>query len=490
MTALWRRPEAAIAALALTAYAWFFQGGGWNASVRFDLVRAVVEQGTIRIDGYETNTGDLAFRDGHYYCDKAPGLSFAAVPVYAAVLPLAGEGRLRGRFVSVAAWLATIVTVAVPSAVTAALVSVAARALGASLGWSAAVALAYALGTLAFPYATLFYGHQPAAALLFAAFVLLLRAREGAASPLGMAGVGLLLGAAVAVEYPSLLGCGVLIAYAAVRVRPWPRLLWITAGAALPLAALGAYHAAAFGSPLTLPYAFSTDRPRHQTALFGFGLPSPRTAYALLFSRYRGLFYSAPWLLLAGPGAVRLWRRQGRRAEALVITAIPLAYLALNAGLNDWHGGAAVGPRHLVPALPFLALGTAGLFAGRTPRRAERVAYGGLAGLSAALMLVATAVHPEVPRWIGRPFEQYLLPAFAEGRLAVNTQPIHTGTVHARREAWNAGEWLGLGGHASLIPLALLLAAEGAWLAARVRRLSSRLNPEYQSLDHSGHPAA
>ena len=100
------RPEAALFALAFTAYAYFFQGG-WNAAVRFDLVRAVVEQGTVRIDGYETNTGDLAYRDGHYYCDKAPGLSFAAVPVYAAVHPLAGEGRLRGRFVSRAAWLAT-----------------------------------------------------------------------------------------------------------------------------------------------------------------------------------------------------------------------------------------------------------------------------------------------------------------------------------------------------------------------------------------------
>jgi hypothetical protein len=485
----WRRPETAIAVLALTAYAYFFQGGGWNAAVRFDLVRAVVEQGTIRIDGYETNTGDLARRDGHYYCDKAPGLSFAAVPVYAAVLPLAGEGRLRGRFVSMAAWLATIVTVAVPSAITAALVSAAARALGAGVGWSAAVALAYALGTLAFPYSTLFYGHQLAAALLFGAFALLRRAREGAVSPRRLAWVGLLLGSAVAVEYPSLLGAGVLVAYAAASVRPWPRLLWIAAGAALPLAALGAYHAAAFGSPLTLPYAFSTDSPRHRTVLFGLGLPSPRTAYALLFSRYRGLFLSAPWLLLALPGVVRLWRRPPLRREVLVITAIPLSYLALNAGLGDWHGGAAVGPRHLVPALPFLALGTAGLFAGRAPRRAERVAYAGLASLSAALMLAATAVHPEVPRWVGRPFEQYLLPAFAEGRLALNTQPIHTGTVHARREAWNAGEWLGLAGHASLIPLALLLAAEGTWLAATLRR-SRPLDPGYQPLDHAGHPAA
>jgi hypothetical protein len=395
------------------------------------------------------------------------------VPVYAAVYPLAGEGRLRGRFVSAAAWLATIVTVAVPSAAAVALLSVAARALGASAAWSAAIALAYAFGTLAFPYSTLFYGHQLAAALLFAAFVLLLRQHGRASSRTALSGVGALLGAAVTVEYPSLLAAAVLGAYALHVVRPRARVGWIVAGAALPLAALGAYHTAAFGSPLTLPYAFSTDSPRHQGPLFGFGLPSPRLVFALLFSRYRGLFYSAPWLLLAIPGLVRLWRRRTHRAEAMVIAAVGLIYLVLNAGLVDWHGGWAAGPRHLVPALPFLALGSIGLVVGRRPRRGERAAYGLLAGASAALMLVATAVQPEVPRWIGRPFEQYLLPAFVEGRLALNTLPIHTGTVHERREAWNAGEWLGLAGLATLLPLIGLLALEAAWLRAALRALPS-----------------
>ncbi|HEY7510179.1 MAG TPA: hypothetical protein VIG50_08000 [Vicinamibacteria bacterium] len=476
MKGLFRAPETALFALALTAYAYFFQGGGWNAAVRFDLVRAVVEQGTVRIDGYEKNTGDLAYRDGHYYCDKAPGLSFAAVPVYAAVYPLAGAGRVRGRFVSLAAWLATIVTIAVPSALTVAALSLAARALGVSAGWSAAVALAYGLGTLAFPYSTLFYGHQLAASLLFGAFVLLRRARAGNAAWARLFAVGTLLGAAVAVEYPSVLGGAVIGAYAAAAVRPRWRLAAIVGGAIVPLAALGAYHAAAFGSPLTLPYAFSTDSPRHQGALFGFGAPPPKVVGALLFSSYRGLFYSAPWLLLALPGLVRLWRLR-HRAEALSAGAVGTLYLILNAGLTDWHGGWAAGPRHLVPALPFLARGAPGRAAGRTPRRAERAGYGVLAGASAALMLVATAVHPEVPRWIGRPFEQYLLPAFAEGRLAINTLPIHTGTVHERREAWNAGEWLGLTGLATLLPLAAALAAEAAWLARLLRTGPRPSNP-------------
>jgi hypothetical protein len=467
-----RRPEAALFALVLVTCAYFFQGGGWNAAVRFDLVRAIVEQGTVRIDGYEHNTGDLAYRDGHYYCDKAPGLSFAAVPVYAAVYPFAGEGRVRGRFVSGAAWLATIATVSVPSAAAVVMLSLLGEVLGLRPTWRVLLALAYAFGTLAFPYATLFYGHQLAAALLLLAFGLLARARwRGGPPGTGrLLAVGALLGAAIAVEYPSALAAAVIAAYAATFVRPWPRWAWLAAGAAVPLLGLAAYHTAAFGSPLTLPYAFSTDAPRRQGAWFGLGAPSPRILYGILFSPYRGLFYSAPWLLLAIPGAVRLWRGGRFRPEVAVAAAVTLLYVALNAGLVDWHGGWGTGPRHLVPTLPFLALAVGGLVAGRTPWRAEQAAWALAVGYSVVLMLIATAVHPEVPRWFGRPFADYLFPAFAEGRLAVNTLPIHTGTVHERREAWNAGEWLGLNGRATLLPLAALTGAAGLWLRARLRQ--------------------
>jgi hypothetical protein len=152
-----------------------------------------------------------------------------------------------------------------------------------------------------------------------------------------------------------------------------------------------------------------------------------------------------------------------------VVAAVAGAYLCLNAGLNDWHGGWGTGPRHLVPVLPFLALAAGGLLVARRPSRLEGAAYTALVAFSAGLMLVATAVQPEVPRWFGRPFEQFLFPAFTEGRLATNTLPIHTGTVHERREAWNVGHLLGLEGRATLLPLAVLLGAGVVWLRAAVR---------------------
>jgi hypothetical protein len=42
------------------------------------------EQHSVRIDRYEWNTGDKAFCQGHYYSDKAPGLSLAAQPAISA----------------------------------------------------------------------------------------------------------------------------------------------------------------------------------------------------------------------------------------------------------------------------------------------------------------------------------------------------------------------------------------------------------------------
>src|SRR5262249_57538468 len=69
-------------------FAWFYQAGGWNQNSRFDLVRAIVDEGTLRIDDYHRNTGDKARWNGHYDSDKAPGLALAAVPAVAPAPPV------------------------------------------------------------------------------------------------------------------------------------------------------------------------------------------------------------------------------------------------------------------------------------------------------------------------------------------------------------------------------------------------------------------
>jgi hypothetical protein len=474
-----RRPEVALFAIALGVYAYFFQAGGWNQNSRFNLVRSIVEQHSIVVDDYVHNTGDIAVRDGHHYSDKAPGVSILAVPVYAAVHPFAGGQRPRGRLVNAGAYLATVWAVSLPSALAVVMVYSLALVIGATPAASAAITLAYALGTLALPYSTLFYGHQLAAAVLIIAFGLIAHARHRAIPFSGrrLFVAGLLLGAGVAIEYPGAIGLVAIGLYAAAVVRPWPRLLWLVAGAALPGLALAAYHTAAWGGPLMLPGHFSSDPPRQRGAFMGITGPSAELVGRILFSPTRGLLRHAPWLVLWLPGVILLARRPRFRAEAAACAAVPLLYLWFNASLTttptDWRAGWGIGPRHLIATLPFYALGVAALLAAvedHTRRRVAWAVFAALAVYSTALMLVATAVHPEVPTWYDRPFAEYLFPAFREGRLAVNTIPIHTGFIHEQRQAWNLGEKLGLHGLVTLLPLAAYLAATGAWLVQTLRR--------------------
>src|SRR3954447_11561091 len=80
MTSRQTRIAAVLGAALFVSYAYFYAAGGWNQNSRFALVRAILERHTLQIDAYQLHTGDRALWNGHYYSDKAPGLSLAAIP--------------------------------------------------------------------------------------------------------------------------------------------------------------------------------------------------------------------------------------------------------------------------------------------------------------------------------------------------------------------------------------------------------------------------
>lgn len=461
-----RRVPLVLALLCFGAYAYFYQAGGWNQNSRFDLTRAIVEHGTSRIDAYHKNTGDKARRDGHFYCDKAPGASWLAVPpvwvAHVVAGPPKGPASLARRVHA-----ATVFAVGVPSAVAVLMLWLLLGELGLGARARTAGAAAWGLASLAFPYATLLYGHQLVASLLVSAFTLLVRARHGKGCKWSLLGAGFLLGAAVAVEYPAALACAVLGVYAIVFLRR--RAAWVVAGAVVPAVAVALYHWSAFGGPFTLPYEFSTQKHRHLGFFMGLGAPDPTALWHILVSPYRGIFFAMPWLALALPGA---WFLRRRRAELVVCGAIVLLFIWLNASLVDWEGGWAMGARYLVPALPFLAVLASGVFLAPRLRVPVAVAFGALAAYAFALMLIGTSVKPEVPTDVRRPYGAYLLPRFARGELAISTQSIDTAGYPRQgpRQAWNLGHAIGLDGRASLLPLGLFLVGGAGWLAFRLRR--------------------
>jgi len=453
-----RRVSVPLFALVFGTYAYFYQAGGWNQNSRFDLTRAIVEQGTLSIDAFQENTGDKALRDGHWYTDKAPGLSLLAVPAYALVHAVRAGAVVAGSYVG------TVFAVALPSALAALQLFALGRLIGLSAAWAAALTLAYALGTLALPYSTIFYGHQLSAALGLSAFALVWRRRAPMLA-------GLLLGLAVAVDYTSVVLVIAVMGYAVVKLRA-RGVLWLIAGGVPIALALGAYHAAAFGHPLALPYEFVLQEHRRMGWFMGIAAPDPRVMGALLVGPYRGLFFGSPWLVAGIPGLAVLARR-GFRAEAITCGGIAFAYLLLNAGLVDWHGGWAMGPRYLVPAIPFLAVGAMGLvlaWPAGTPARRMLAGVGGAAvAVSFALMLMGTAVRPDVPLTIARPFTQFVIPSFWHGRVARSNHAIDGEGVSGVRAAWNLGHLVGLDRLPTLLPLAAWMALTGWWLARAVR---------------------
>ena len=89
--------------------------------------------------------------------------------------------------------------------------------------------------------------------------------------------------------------------------------------------------------------------------------------------------------------------------------------------------------------------------------------------VSFALMLMGTAVRPDVPLTIERPFSQFVIPSFWHGRVARSNHAIDGEGVSGMRAAWNLGHLVGLDRLATLLPLAGWMALTGWWLARAVR---------------------
>ncbi len=331
---------------------------------RYELTRHLVLYHTLTI---EPGFFDRAIFDGRTYSDKAPGMSFLAVPAYEGerLLGIARaprDWRLEG---DLSLWLVRVLTSGVLFLVSVFVVGRLGERLVAGTG--GATAAIFGAATLAAPLAPTFFEHDAAGAFAIAAFALALRGRR----PGLLALAGLCAGVAVLFQYAAALA--VLAVAALCLVRYGRAALWFVLGGLPAAAALAAYDWAAFGSPFHLSYRYIVgplgERQHH--GFFGLGVPTPGGLREVLVGS-RGLLVSSPVLLVAAVGLVLLWRR-GARAEAAVSGAVAVAFVLFCASYFLPYGGSSPGPRFFAPALPFLALGLPAAFA-RFPRTTLGVA--------------------------------------------------------------------------------------------------------------------
>ena len=442
----------------LAAYAWFFGGSGFNQNATFDLTRALVERRQLQIDPYAGNTADVSFHDGHVYPNKAPGLAFVAAVPYAALYAVNGAPKDTLEL-NLYLYLCTVLVCGVSGALIGLLLCDAR---------GPAVALLAGLGTPLFAYSTMLFAHVPSALLVLIAWQQ--RDRRPVAA-------GAAMGAATCINY--------LCAPLALLFVPWKSALRYIAGGAPFALALGAYHYAAFGSPLRTSIATMNPAFVEPGAILGvFHLPRLDSLWGITFSPYRGLFFLAPVVLLALIGV----------RDRLILIAFGVL-LILNASFNGWHGGYTAGPRYLLAVVPLLMLGL-------QPR--WRLLTYALATISILFNFAVTAVDPQPPDSLRDPVLKYALPSLVTGRPVFDARApwlhdFYTGHTSTNRVAvdellpfkkhrpgspesewasFNLGELLfGPGALLSIVPIAIALSLASTLALCRARRTTPDTQP-------------
>jgi 4-amino-4-deoxy-L-arabinose transferase-like glycosyltransferase len=291
-------------------------------------------------------------------------------------------------------WALTLLAAVIPAVLLLLLVRWAADRFQPGYGTAAAITLG--LATVVMTFANEFFSHVISAGFAFAAFCVLMKERDGPPSRRMVAAAGLLAGLAVTFEFQTGLVGVVLIGYALSRKTDWLRRGGAYAAGtvvgALPMLSFNYW---AFGNPLKLAYGDAVAFPGvsghdvlglNSHGFFGITAPRFDSAVSLLLAG-RGLLVLTPIIVMSVIG-VFMMRSRGPRAEANTILAIAAVYFVYNSGYWLPFGGGTPGPRFLIPALPFLAIGLAYAY-----KRLPALTLG-LAIPSAFMMLVGTLTYP------------------------------------------------------------------------------------------------
>jgi hypothetical protein len=475
----------------LTCYTYIFpRWADWNQNSRMDLVMAIVDQGTVSIDDYYQNTGDYAVYEGHHYVTKAPGTSLLGVPVYwafrqivsspivtsvlnrltsnqavAGTLQEAGTGLLPDKlYFSLALYAVTLFTVSMPAALLGAVLYHFTGYYSSSQKHRVWVTLTYGLATSAFPYSGSYFGHQIVAALLFLSFYLIFLISKEVIKPTLLPLIGFLMGFAVITEYPTALIAGAIFVYAYFRLPKKAWVAWLVLGGIWPGVMWMIYNYQIYQKPIAFGYLYAplyTDK--NNVGFFSLTYPHFDALWGITFSAYRGLFFLSPIMLLAIPGFYYFGRARERWPEFFVSLWATVSFFLFNGSSVMWEGGYAVGPRYILPMLPFMALAMI-FFAEQWGRdKWAKTTLRFLTLWSVLFVWAETIGGQSFPDWNLNPLFTYSLPKLVQGDIARN---------------W--GTIAGLPGWASLIPLALILAALFWWLRVRMNSNTLVQSAQYE----------
>ncbi|MHB1295583.1 MAG: hypothetical protein ACYC4R_11375 [Anaerolineae bacterium] len=291
--------------------------------------------------GKGLDTPQLAFSSLHSPVGELePGQPLLAVPLYRIAQFLPGTSSIA------AVMLLNVIT----TALTGGALFLLLRGMSFSQVVSAGTALAWGIGTTAWPYARSFF-REPLLGLVWvsaAALTMAWRRKRRVGYALGCLAL-LCAGLAVKISSAAAIPVYLLALFwdpSCQRTHGgWKRL------ACFALAALVSGAAALLLYYLRYGYALPV-------AEFTWKYPwwdAASCAYGLLFSPVKGLIFYSPIILATAVGWAGLFRTH--RRAALMVLGVSLSLLYVYGRAPEWHGGSVVwGPRFVVPLLPLLLL--------------------------------------------------------------------------------------------------------------------------------------
>lgn len=418
-----------------------------NNAVRSFAAISMVQDGDTSIDEFEFWTEDRAYTEDHVIMDKAPGMTFFALPTTYLVslanrfdknsvdLEEMRKDRTTGNpeyvefgeFMYWTVWLAAWVVNSLLVATSAYFVLKLTYEFTKNLFAASSSALIYVLATPVLPWSTGLFGHVATGALLFICAALVYYATHSErVSNKTYAGVflcGFLFATAFTVEHSSIICSLAIYVYAltnALKISSsfaWRCTIAGVIGGIIGLIPLAFYNIETFGGLLKVGYQNLQSFEGMKQGFLGLTYPKIDVLFNILFSQYRGLFWCSPVLVLAFFGFYFLKDLKKDAQFGALCLFVTAFYLVLNSSYFYWEGGWSTGPRHIIPTMPFLMIPLS-LTISRLKGLASKAFLVSISVLSVAITLMIATVDVYVPEEEPSPFFNVLVPGLVNGEFS------------------------------------------------------------------------
>jgi hypothetical protein len=382
---------------------------GSNVTSRFATAVRIVENGSAELGPFAAWTNDVAQKDGGSYSDKAPGVTLILIPVYAMVR-IFTQDFYRARHLCRLLTLLPLVLFAC------AVFWRRLRMWDIDEKLAAASVATWAVGTVAWAYHSMLFGHGFASSLILIGVLFLFQYRKAESKDAqGLAISGLCFGLSIAIEYPTALIGGAAGLYLLSFERNPKRIaIFAALGVILPAAIILAYNGAVFGDPFHIGYTQVISQYYQQQMSHGFmgiGLPKASGLYLLLLSAAKGLLFWSPVFIYSLIGFVFMMKNSPR--EGVFLSGTFVLYTLVFSGHFEASGGAGLGPRHLTPLAGPLVFAAAWLAAQSSGWK--RGVFFGSAIISSVLAAIGVFSEAQMPDRVGNTLYEFALPLLADG---------------------------------------------------------------------------